>query len=1482
MARNRRLAAVPYLLGLLQLCCSVHNVLCDPSAGSGGEGGDDPVIEATEAQVLTVLTSTESGDIRDQYIVQEAHNLSLRCQGKHLMKWDWEEGEEPDDQRQRYLVGNIEVVPDADLPYITILTISSLVFTDTGRITCRYQTSVGEASLYLFVESVKQLFRKDKYFTQVNVARHHPTFLGCRPTSPWVRLRILDQKSRDITQTLGTFNMRYTQQSGLWILQATVHEAGTITCQAVLDRIESKQLLFLNIMDSAEDPLPRPRIAEVLPPGPQLGGFLFLTCTVEVHINLYTRGVILTWTTPSDTWDQDVASGRIVVGERITGKTAGKKDSTRVTRSPPDDMRTVSRNITIKNLTSSDNGTYTCTVSAPHVEEPSREYVFVRIYRPGEVFISDFSFGGGGSLIRIKDAKDEVKWFFEVETIPRERTTFSWLLPSGEEVPHRELEKYSQEVDGNKVKLVIKDVTIEDMGPYLFIVTVTSEDGHRETKQTELELVVGQNPRVNVSVLGHNQTFFFQKQEFYQLVCQVTGHPVDNRSLSLVFYPCSDFRTCNTSQVTSFTPSELVAVDRVANPLYHYQFESRTLVQAETSGQFECRACSTGQTVCNSTSFPFFLSESRSGFEILDWSSPKQGELVEGDSLRLTCAASRYNYSGVTWTWNHQGEVADLRVPPVSSTSAWSHVAVLQLANVSLADSGAYVCKAARRPAAAAATDGDQGGGVRAERRTASVSVLTVIPPAARRTNLNNTDIFSHGEIEYELYCDVDGRPTPLLNWFKDGVLLNGTEAGDGRALEFTDGGKTLRFHYLKPRDSGLYTCVAENRGGRLEMWTQLVVEDNTADTALYLIVGGSVGGLILLSLILVAVWKIRVYQRKLRVLTTAELHFFEAGDPGSINPEMGVDEQAELLPYNRCVEFPKERLKLGKQLGSGAFGRVLKAEATGIVPWEPVSIVAVKMVKPQADITYIKALMSELKIMAALGKHLNIVNLLGACTTSLNRRELLVIVEYCRFGNLQKYLIHHRNTFINQIDPQTGLIDFSIGRHINSTGEEVDYPRERERHENSAHYVRSASQWEEDNSGAVPPGYLDMSSAQSPRHNADPDAADAAAPVNGTDGTTPAASAATAIERRRHPLAPSRSVRYTREPYLASAGGELGSDMTEITNVVMTGDTEAERSSRTYSMGSRLSRTGPGWRSNIRGDYSQGQDVKPITTKDLLCWAYQVTRGMEYLASKKVMHGDLACRNILLAADNVVKICDFGLAKDIYRTNNYHKKTDGPLPVKWLAVECLRDRIFSTQSDVWAFGIVLWEMFTLGKTPYPGIEPGERFYDMLVDGYRMPKPHFAPRDIYKTMLSCWDADPVKRPRFLELTGIFGDLLEEGEKENYIILGERFEQENRERRGGETQYLAMMSQPDYQRMTSSCYDGVEEDAGYLVPNRMNNNSSSQKELAVEDGYLVPTSPGFQETTFSRPLIGEPAANGREPYKKLQGIAEESVELLSPE
>lgn len=80
-----------------------------------------------------------------------------------------------------------------------------------------------------------------------------------------------------------------------------------------------------------------------------------------------------------------------------------------------------------------------------------------------------------------------------------------------------------------------------------------------------------------------------------------------------------------------------------------------------------------------------------------------------------------------------------------------------------------------------------------------------------------------------------------------------------------------------------------------------------------------------------------------------------------------------------------------------------------------------------------------------------------------------------------------------------------------------------------------------------------------------------------------------------------------------------------------------------------------PAWRSNYQSDYKGPS--RSVTTTDLLCWAFQVSRGMEYLASRKVLHGDLAARNILLCDDNVVKICDFGLARSMYKTDNYRKK---------------------------------------------------------------------------------------------------------------------------------------------------------------------------------------------------------------------------------
>lgn len=143
-----------------------------------------------------------------------------------------------------------------------------------------------------------------------------------------------------------------------------------------------------------------------------------------------------------------------------------------------------------------------------------------------------------------------------------------------------------------------------------------------------------------------------------------------------------------------------------------------------------------------------------------------------------------------------------------------------------------------------------------------------------------------------------------------------------------------------------------------------------------------------LLFILIFSFWRIYRQRQLLRELKAAGLANFEEGNPGKINPNLPLDEQADLLPYDTRFEFPRDKLKLDKRLGSGAFGIVMKATAKGIRTNEEETTVAVKMVKHMADYEEIRALISELKIMAYLGQHLNVVNLLGAVTKNIVKRE--------------------------------------------------------------------------------------------------------------------------------------------------------------------------------------------------------------------------------------------------------------------------------------------------------------------------------------------------------------------------------------------------------------------------------------------------------------------------------------------------------------
>ncbi|KAK2827763.1 hypothetical protein Q7C36_018689 [Tachysurus vachellii] len=340
-------------------------------------------------------------------------------------------------------------------------------------------------------------------------------------------------------------------------------------------------------------------------------------------------------------------------------------------------------------------------------------------------------------------------------------------------------------------------------------------------------------------------------------------------------------------------------------------------------------------------------------------------------------------------------------------------------------------------------------------------------------------------------------------------------------------------------------------------------------------------------------------------------------------------------LPYNTKWEFPRDRLMLGKVLGSGAFGKVVEATALGLEKDDHITQVAVKMLKASAHLEEKEALMCELKILIHLGCHANIVNLLGACT---HGGPVLLITEFCSHGDLLNFLRRKAPSFSNSVFHTHKLSN--IYRNL----------MEQQNHEN-CHEINS---------------YMDM---QQGRRSGE-----------GTHGRD-------------------------------SEGGQ--------------------------------------------------RDPSALNIQHLLRFSAHVAQGMNFLASKNCIHRDVAARNVLVSDSLVAKICDFGLARDIMNDSNYVVRGNARLPVKWMSPESIFECLYTVQSDVWSYGILLWEIFSLGRNPYPDVVVDARFYKMIRCGYQMSQPDFAPNEMYKIMKMCWSLEPTLRPTFSNIVQMISALLPE-------------------------------------------------------------------------------------------------------------------------
>uniref|UniRef100_A0A8C8VQY7 Tyrosine-protein kinase receptor TYRO3 n=1 Tax=Pelusios castaneus TaxID=367368 RepID=A0A8C8VQY7_9SAUR len=250
------------------------------------------------------------------------------------------------------------------------------------------------------------------------------------------------------------------------------------------------------------------------------------------------------------------------------------------------------------------------------------------------------------------------------------------------------------------------------------------------------------------------------------------------------------------------------------------------------------------------------------------------------------------------------------------------------------------------------------------------------------------------------------------------------------------------------------------------------------------------------------------------------------------------------------------------------------------------------------------------------------------------------------------------------------------------------------------------------------------------------------------------------------------------------------------------------------------------------------GENPFNLPLQTLLKFMIDIASGMEYLSSKNFIHRDLATRNCMLDENMNVCVADFGLSKKIYSGDYYRQGCASKLPVKWLALESLADNLYTTHSDVWAFGVTMWEIVTRGQTPYAGIENAE-IYNYLISGNRLKQPPECLEDIYDLMCRCWHSEPKLRPSFgtlrSQLERIQGrmSMLSSSQDPLYVNIGEA-----KETSGSNPALYTSFGNLDSGESVAGAAAAITSDYRYIMsPLCLGNDVGSERQPSAADGEI---------------------------------------------